>query len=228
MMPVTLHRNVRLDTKSALFVLDKSTTTSCENWQQELLPSALRLLEAADHALHDNRLEAQRYIGELKDLLLSARALDHAQVDEAAAPVRGGLAPWQLKRVTEYVSANISRTIRTQDLAAVSRLSSGYFSYAFRRSTGQSPYAHVLHRRIEHAKQLMLQTDNPLSQIALDCGLTDQPHFTRLFRRIVGNTPATWRRQRRDGPRAHGETACHVCTKTHSVTTGQSPQALSQ
>jgi len=47
---------------------------------------------------------------------------------------------------------------------------------------------------------LMLLTEYPLSQLALDCGFTDQPHLTRLFRRIVGITPAAWRRLRRVGP----------------------------
>jgi AraC-like DNA-binding protein len=170
-------------------------------WQEKVLPSALRLLKAADCALQDNRGEAQRCIAELTDLLLSIHARNHVQADNTADPVvRGGLAPWQLKRVTEFIAANIAQTIRTQDLAAVARLSTGYFSHAFRCSMGQSPYAYVLRRRIEHAQHLMLRTSSPLSQIALDCGLTDQPHFTRLFRKIVGVTPATWRRLRQDGP----------------------------
>jgi AraC-like DNA-binding protein len=51
---------------------------------------------------------------------------------------------------------------------------------------------------------LELLTDDPLSQIALDGGFTDQPHLTRLFRRIVGVTPAAWRRLRRVGPSGRG------------------------
>ena len=41
----------------------------------------------------------------------------------------------------------------------------------------------------------MLTTDEPLSQIALACGLCDQSHFTRVFRRIVGESPNAWRRR---------------------------------
>ena len=113
---------------------------------------------------------------------------------------RGGLAPWQLGRVKEFVNANMFRSIRIEDLAAVTRLSTSYFRHAFRCSTGESPYAYILRRRMEHAQELMLLTDASLSQIALDCGFTDQPHLTRLFRRIVGVTPAAWRRTRCIGP----------------------------
>jgi AraC-like DNA-binding protein len=44
----------------------------------------------------------------------------------------------------------------------------------------------------------MLSSQLPLSDIALSCGLSDQSHFTRVFRRIVGETPSAWRRARRD------------------------------
>jgi AraC-like DNA-binding protein len=91
--------------------------------------------------------------------------------------------------VTEFVGVDIGRAIRIENLAAVTRLSTGRFRHAFRCSTGESPYAYVLRRRLEHAQHLMLMTKNTLSEITLDCGFTDQPHLTRLFRRIVGVTP---------------------------------------
>jgi AraC-like DNA-binding protein len=44
----------------------------------------------------------------------------------------------------------------------------------------------------------MLTTSAPLSEIALSCGMNDQSHFTRLFRRMVGETPSSWRQTRWD------------------------------
>jgi AraC-like DNA-binding protein len=55
-----------------------------------------------------------------------------------------------------------------------------------------------MRRRIEFAQGVMLKTQLSLSEIALACGLSDQSHFTRAFRRIVGETPHAWRRTRRD------------------------------
>ena len=169
----------------------------------ELLPSAVGILKTADRAFCNDQPEVRRCIAEATTLLLTALALSSAETSDAAtAPRRGGLAPWQLRRVTEFVSANIARPIRIDDLAAITRFSTSYFFRAFRHSTGESPHAYVIRRKMEHAKALMLVTDSPLSQIALDCGFADQAHLTRTFRQMVGVTPACWRRLRRVGPSA--------------------------
>jgi AraC-like DNA-binding protein len=73
-------------------------------------------------------------------------------------------------------------------------LSSSHFSRAFKESYSETPHAHIVRRRIERAAKLMLTTDEPLSRIALACGLCDQAHLTKLFRRGTGQPPAAWRR----------------------------------
>lgn len=115
---------------------------------------------------------------------------------EPPAQLGGGLAPWQANRVKAYIAANLGDAITVDDLAALAGLSASYFSRAFRATFGETPYAHVLRQRIDRACHLMLAGDEPLSQIAVACGLADQSHFTRLFRRFRGTTPHAWRRFR--------------------------------
>jgi len=67
----------------------------------------------------------------------------------------------------------------------------------FKSAFGVPPHTYVLRRRIEVAQGLMLTTCEPLSSIALACGMSDQSHFTKTFYRIVGETPNSWRRTRR-------------------------------
>jgi AraC-like DNA-binding protein len=110
--------------------------------------------------------------------------------------MKGGLAPWQMRKVTSHIETNLDTSIRSGDLAALLRLTPCHFSRAFRNSFGHSPLEYVIRRRMERAQGLMLSTDAPLSQIALECGLADQAHFSRLFRRIVGESPRAWRRAR--------------------------------
>lgn len=119
-------------------------------------------------------------------------------------PLRRGrnprLAPWQANRVAAFVSENLEGCIRVEDLASLTRLTPGYFSKAFRGTFGQSPHAYLVERRIARACELMIGSDDPLAQIALACGLYDQAHFTRVFRKRHGESPGSWRRNRRETP----------------------------
>jgi AraC family transcriptional regulator len=115
-------------------------------------------------------------------------------------PVRGGLAPWQVRKLTTYVDANLDHSITTQCLADIARLSPFHFCRAFRDSFGDSPHGYVIRRRMERAQGLMLTTNSPLGQIAADCGLADQAHFNKLFRKFAGESPGAWRRARAAAP----------------------------
>ena len=128
-----------------------------------------------------------------------ARARSLVQGEDGAsspvAPPRGGLAPWQARRVESQIEAQLVETLRIEDFARAVRLSPSYFSRAFKATFGTTFSQYVIRRRIERARTLMLTTRDPIAQIALDCGLADQSHFTRLFHRVVGAPPHAWRRQ---------------------------------
>ena len=91
----------------------------------------------------------------------------------------------------------MSSQILIRELARVLGISASHFCRAFKCTFAVSPRDYVLRRRIEVAQALMLTTSEPLSSIALRCGMCDQAHFTRSFHRIVGATPYAWRRTRR-------------------------------
>jgi AraC-like DNA-binding protein len=110
------------------------------------------------------------------------------------------LAAWQANRVAAFVTEHLENRIRVEELAALTRLTSGYFSKAFRGTFGLSPHAYLVERRIARACELMVGSDQPLAQIALACGHYDQAHFTRVFRKRHGEAPGSWRRNRREAP----------------------------
>jgi len=118
-------------------------------------------------------------------------------VTEARCPRTGrrGLGDWQANRVTAYIDLHIAETIRIEELAAQVKLSAGHFARAFAIRFSLSPYAFIMKRRVEHAQHLMTVSDAHLSAIASDCGLADQAHLTRLFKRFEGKTPTQWRRE---------------------------------
>jgi AraC family transcriptional regulator len=161
---------------------------------------AARLLEAACFAREGNSEAAKANIARALALLRG----DPSSIPEnvpplngsAQAVVRGGLVAWQKRRLTTYIDAHLSGRIRIEDLAGVLKLSASHFSRAFRCTFGTTAHEYLLRRRIEVAQSLMLTSREPLSAIALHCGLSDQSHLSRVFRRIVGEPPHAWRRMR--------------------------------
>jgi AraC family transcriptional regulator len=77
---------------------------------------------------------------------------------------------------------------------AVARRSPAHFSRKFKLAVGDPPHAYVVRRRLEKACHLMMTSAEPLSEIALSVGFSDQAHLCRLFRQAFGRSPANWRR----------------------------------
>jgi len=73
-----------------------------------------------------------------------------------------------------------------------------HFAAQFRAATGLRPHEFVLRRRIERAQSLLLQSRLTSLDIALSTGFRSQAHFTTVFKRLVGETPARWRAIVRD------------------------------
>jgi AraC family transcriptional regulator len=112
----------------------------------------------------------------------------------------GALAPWQAKRLQTYIQEHLNTRILATDLAELARLSLSHFSRTFRETFGRTPANYIAYCRMRRAQQLMLESTHSLVSIALECGLADQSHFTRVFRRIWGVSPGLWRRLNTDGP----------------------------
>jgi AraC family transcriptional regulator len=161
---------------------------------------AARLVEAACLARNGNCEAAKAQVARAMALLRGEPSAIPANLRplNGGAPevVHGSLPAWKKRRVTAYIDANLTERIRVADLAELLDLSEGHFCRAFRRAFGTSAHEYVTRRRIEVAQSMMLGSREPLCEIALRCGLSDQSHFTRVFRRTVGETPDVWRRAR--------------------------------
>jgi AraC family transcriptional regulator len=161
------------------------------------------LLAAATASLDTDRDAAKACIRRAAELLRNS-CVENGSRAQGSRAARGGLARWQQQRLATYVAANLGSRIRAADLANVVRLSTGHFFRAFRTTFGEPPMAYVTRERVRRCQELMLSSQAALSAIALDCGMSDQSHLTRVFRRFVGVNPGVWRRQteqaRRESP----------------------------
>jgi len=158
--------------------------------------SLAQLVETARRELERDREVA-------KASLATASTILQAEIERcwgANGTTTGGLAAWQMLRVQTYIDSNLHRTIHIRDLSAVARRSPAHFSRKFKLAVGKSPHAYVVRRRLERACHLMITSAEPLSEIALSVGFSDQAHLCRLFRQAFGQSPASWRRERGDIP----------------------------
>jgi AraC-like DNA-binding protein len=122
----------------------------------------------------------------------------HGDAEVSKTVFRGGLAPWQQKRVEEMLDASLDGNLSLSDMADACRLSPRHFARAFSETNGMPPHRWILQRRVDRAKDLLLSSNAGLADIASACFFANQSHFTRVFTQAVGESPGAWRRIRRD------------------------------
>ncbi|WP_456617820.1 MULTISPECIES: helix-turn-helix domain-containing protein [unclassified Bradyrhizobium] len=148
-------------------------------------PLAEQLARALTEHGHSADQEFARCIARTLAMHVARRELPRTKVN--------ALPKWRLRRVEEYVKAHFDHCISLSDLAGAAGLSRMHFAAQFRAATGYRPREYLLHQRIEHAKSLLSHTETSLAEVALTVGFCTQAHFSTVFKRIVGDTPARWR-----------------------------------
>jgi AraC-like DNA-binding protein len=119
----------------------------------------------------------------------------YGQTRGAIPQFKGGLAPWQRRRVVELFQEHLDGEMKLETLAEECRLSVSHFARSFRRSFGTSAHRYLILQRVEIAKGLLSETNSSLVEIAAQTGFSDQAALTRTFANVVGATPAKWRRE---------------------------------
>ena len=100
-----------------------------------------------------------------------------------------------LRRSMEYALAHLSdRSLTISDMAKVAGISSSYFSEVFREFWGYGPYSFIREKRLEYARDLIVHTVLPQSDIAFRCGFSSQAHMASSFKARFGVTPGSARK----------------------------------
>jgi|AraplaDrversion2_2_1032049.scaffolds.fasta_scaffold08572_3 AraC family transcriptional regulator len=107
----------------------------------------------------------------------------------------GQLSRSQREMVRSYVEENLSKDMGLDELAALCGLSRYHFSRAFKETFSEPPYQYVTRRRIEEARDMLVETKLPVADIAVACGFKGASQFGRAFRLAVGTTPLAFRRR---------------------------------
>lgn len=158
-----------------------------------------RLLEqlamAIATALRDGGAQDGLYVDTLAEMMAVNLARHHSlrsrSISAAAAkPTR----TCNLKRWIDFIEENIDRDLSLEAMAVEAEINPLSLPRAFKAAVGRSPHQYVLRRRIQKARELLTSTDSPIADIALAAGFSSPSHLSNWFRRLIGVSPATYRR----------------------------------
>jgi AraC family transcriptional regulator len=156
-------------------------------FDRDIWETALKLKTLIEHPASSGYAEA---LG----LVLAHELIRSHRGDSVAPILRGGLASWQKKKVTDYIEAHLSENISLRQLAAVAQLSPYHFARAFKQSFGTPPHHYHMSRRIERAKAILEGPARTVTEVGVMLGFSETSSFTASFRRSVGVTPTNYRR----------------------------------
>jgi AraC family transcriptional regulator len=155
-----------------------------------LWETALKLAKLAESGNADNEL----YLAALGAVLAHELVRLNAGPAQTQSLVRGGLAAWQQRIVTDYIEGHLADQISLATLAQMVRLSTYHFCRAFKQSFGVPPHRYHTARRIERAKVLLAKPSPSVTDIGLTVGFSQTSSFTAAFRRATGQTPTAYYR----------------------------------
>ena len=164
-------------------------------FERELMDSRLRALATAVDVERTAGFPSGRlFLDSIEQALAIALVHGYAVRDRSAGTYRGGLGSARLRRVKEFIHANIEDDLTLSDMAQSVGLSTAHFSEMFRKSTGETPHQFVLRCRTERAKEILHKAELRVLDVAMACGFKTQQHFARVFRQLCGASPTEYRR----------------------------------
>lgn len=112
-------------------------------------------------------------------------------------PVRSLLQPSsnRMQEVVQYLHLAYMNRISVDDLLDICHLSRSQFHLLFKEETGKTPSQYLSEIRCRRAGDLLVRTDKPIAEIAVECGFDNLSHFYHTFKRETGTAPGRFRRQ---------------------------------
>jgi AraC-like DNA-binding protein len=185
-----ISRSAKVPPNQEAQLVSKPVAISTNIMETQLIRSLAELA-----VLQDERLCTPLFANHSAGLLLVDTLRRYCDLSNfLSQPKKGGLAPWQLRRIESFIEGNIGEQVSVATLQEIAGLSSSHFIRAFRASTGVTPAAYLRRKRLEAARSLLLSTSEPIEAIAADCGFPSQAHFSTLFKQTFEMSPMAVRR----------------------------------
>lgn len=161
-------------------------------------PMLSHLVAVAEPLLENIGRASPLFVDQLGTTIAIHLIEHYAATDQIAdAPRQVQLSRAQLATACDMLARDVDEDLSIAAVARACGLSRGYFIRGFKEATGKTPHQWVLSQRVEQARGMLIGSEMSLADIALACGFADQSHFTRVFSRLTGLPPGSWRRATR-------------------------------
>jgi AraC family transcriptional regulator len=127
-------------------------------------------------------------------LLLNHLIKNYSHVQWQTPEVKGGLSPYVLKQLLEWIDQHLHLSLTLSDLAQQSQLSEYHFAHMFKQSMQIPPHQYVMQRRLELAQQALKTTSLNLTEISSLYGFSSSSHFSHRFKKYFGYSPSQIRK----------------------------------
>ncbi len=128
-------------------------------------------------------------------MLFEKMLIDFAQMVKRAKTAQKPLS-MPIVNAINYIDSHLHYKLALEDIAAAIGRNASYLCVLFKEETGLSITTYINREKIEEAKNLLRDTDMPVSEIAETLAFGSQSYFTKLFRVTTGETPKSWRQKR--------------------------------
>ena len=143
--------------------------------------------------IENGGLAGQLYVESLTNALAVHLLRRFSATQPCLEPYSKGLGDRQLHHITDYIHDCLGQDIKLADLAELLKMSKFQFSRRFKHSMGIAPHQYVLQQRLNRAKYLLKETDQPVMEIAMACGFSSHSHLGKLIRQHTGLSPKAYR-----------------------------------
>ncbi|ENV65975.1 helix-turn-helix transcriptional regulator [Acinetobacter junii] len=127
-------------------------------------------------------------------LLLNHLIKNYSHAQWQAPVVKGGLSPYVLKQVLQWIDQHLHLSLTLTDLAEQAQLSEYHFAHMFKQSMKMPPHQYVMQRRLELAHQALHLTKLNLTEISMRYGFSSSSHFSHRFKKHFGYAPSLLRK----------------------------------
>lgn len=193
-IPVNVGNKVIGFLQTGQVALRKPTTAGYSKVAQQLITWGVKvdLNELQDAYFHSKMLSKEQYTAMVRLLEIFARHL--SVIANQILVENQNEEPPMITKAKQFIGENQAESLSLDQMAKMLNVSTFYFCKMFKKATGLTFTDYLARTRIERAKNLLLNPNVRVSEVAYDCGFISLTHFNRVFKRVVGQSPTEYRR----------------------------------